>query len=163
MHSLIARITCERKQRLPEVQCTSDACIVPSMETIGSRIKNFRVRNDWSRPELGRRMGRAVGREDAFSGEAVRRYETGLDRPGEDAVRALSILMERDEAYIMYGTAQTARGSQSEGDILLSRVRQLSAIDQSIIESLLSKVPSTNETATPVRTVKVRKKKIDSK
>lgn len=62
-----------------------------------------------SRPELGRRMGQAINRE-PYSGEAIRRYEEGLDEPGNDARRALAAVFEKTESYIEFGeTAPTTK------------------------------------------------------
>ena len=55
-------------------------------------------------------MGAAINR-DAFSGEAIRRYELGLDRPGADALSALAKIFDKTEAYIEYGSNHVRKGT----------------------------------------------------
>jgi transcriptional regulator with XRE-family HTH domain len=72
-------------------------------ESIGDRILRLRNSKGWSRPELGREMAKAEGRKKDYSGEAVRRWEENLSRPGVEARAALAKLFDRTESYIEFG------------------------------------------------------------
>jgi hypothetical protein len=48
-------------------------------------------------------MADAEGRKNAYSGEAVRRWEENLSRPGVGARAALAKLFDRTESYIEFG------------------------------------------------------------
>lgn len=104
------------------------------METIGQRITRLRNAKDWSRPELGRHMATAIGKDKPFSGEAIRRYENDIDRPGRAALAALTKVFNRDGAFIEYGVVRERTGInepaatyavplRNEGDTLLAIVR----------------------------------------
>lgn len=82
------------------------------METISARIKRLRTGKGWSRPELGRRMAKAIGRGKPFSGESIRRYEKGIDVPRRDGRAGLAAVFEKDEAYIMFGESGTKAEAQ---------------------------------------------------
>lgn len=53
-------------------------------------------------------MAAAIGREDAFSGELIRLYEEGTNRPSVEARAALAKVFDRSEIYMEFGTDQTA-------------------------------------------------------
>lgn len=73
------------------------------MESIGQRISTLRKREQWSRPELGRRMAVAIAREKPFSGELIRQYEADVVKPGGPARGALAIVFKRSEAWLEFG------------------------------------------------------------
>ncbi len=73
------------------------------MDTIGKRIATLRKLKGWSRPELGRQMAAAVGKDRPFTGELVRLYETGANNPGNEARRALSLVFGKTETFIEFG------------------------------------------------------------
>jgi transcriptional regulator with XRE-family HTH domain len=101
-------------------------------ETIGERIERLRTAKGWSRPQLGKEMGRAIGRE-PFSGELIRLYETGANEPGNDARAALAKVFDKTEAYIEFGVltgAQTHKKVEStDAEKLLAIVRTFLDID----------------------------------
>ena len=74
-------------------------------ESIGERIARLRDAKGWSRPRLGKEMAQAIGRATAYTGEQVRRYEIGKDKPPPDARRALAAVFDKDEQYIEFGEA----------------------------------------------------------
>lgn len=84
------------------------------METIGERIKRLREAKEWSRPELGLQMARAVEREKPFSGEVIRLYEEGKNRPGANARKALALVFNLSEAQIEFGKQDVARQPAAE-------------------------------------------------
>jgi len=101
----IASNPCYRKVPLRDVPVASVACIVGAVESIGARIKRLRIAKDWSRPELGRLMAKAIDRKKPFTGELIRLYETGKNTPRGDARRALAIVFGREEVYIEFGSS----------------------------------------------------------
>lgn len=84
------------------------------IETIGQRIARLRNAKGWSLAELGRRMALAIKREKAFSGEAVRQYEAGLNGLGADARKALAAAFELSEQYIEFGKHDVAQQPAAE-------------------------------------------------
>ena len=48
-------------------------------------------------------MAKTIGRAKPYTGETVRRYEEGIDEPGEDARKALSLVFGKSEAFILFG------------------------------------------------------------
>lgn len=108
-------------------------------ETVGQRIKRLRLAQGWSRPELGRRMGVALGRKH-YAGEMIRLYEEGENRPGKDARRGLALAFEREESYIEFGdTSQSklrphdpdeSRARDGKEEILLHLYRGLFTLQQ---------------------------------
>lgn len=110
-----------------------------TVKTIGERIATMRKGKGWKRPELGRRMAQAVGRAKPYSGEQVRRYETGMDRPPPEARKALATVFEKSEQFIEFGaTAQVRRATSDDPDharnaregILLHLYRGLFSLQQ---------------------------------
>lgn len=91
------------------------------MESMGDRIRRLRESKDWSYRRLGREMGAAIGAGE-FSGEAVRRYEIGKNRPGKDARRALAKVFGKTEQYIEWGASGD---SQENADPLLQQLLRL--------------------------------------
>lgn len=87
-----------------------------AVKTIGERIATMRKGKGWKRPELGRRMAQAVGRAKPYSGEQVRRYETGMDRPPPEARKALAAVFEKSEQYIEFGATTQARPTAPDDD-----------------------------------------------
>lgn len=57
-------------------------------------------------------MAAAVGKKKPYSGEAVRRWEQGIDQPGRDARAALAKAFVRGESYIEFGS-QPQRSSEA--------------------------------------------------
>lgn len=84
------------------------------MKSIGKRIEELRKLESLSRPELGRRMAKAIGRDTPFSGEVVRLYEKGTHKPGHDARTALAKVFKRTEAYIEFGDEGATKIQQQE-------------------------------------------------
>lgn len=109
----IARNPCERKSNLLGVPNARNACIFGGVETIGQRVKKLRTAKGWSRPKLGKLMGKAIQRE-PFSGELIRLYEMDKNRPGKDAARALASVFSKSEQYIMYGDPIQVSASANE-------------------------------------------------
>jgi transcriptional regulator with XRE-family HTH domain len=72
-------------------------------ESIGERIALLRDAKGWSRPRLGKEMAQAIGRASPYTGEQVRRYEIGKDKPPPDARRALAAVFDKTEQYIEFG------------------------------------------------------------
>lgn len=105
MPTKIARITCYRKESLPKVppQAELATLLTVDKETIGQRIERLRPAKGWKRPQLGREMAVAIGRKKPFTGELIRLYEIGKNRPKLDARRALAKVFGRDESYIEFG------------------------------------------------------------
>lgn len=81
------------------------------MESIGERIIRLRKQAEWSRPELGRQMAKAIAREKSFTGELVRKYETGENEPSNDARKALAIVFKKTERYIEFGDEKKTDGA----------------------------------------------------
>jgi transcriptional regulator with XRE-family HTH domain len=81
-------------------------------KTIAERILRLRNSKTWSRPELGRELASAIGKKKPYSGEAVRRWEEGLDQPGRKARAALAKVFGLSEAYIEFGPATASRVTQ---------------------------------------------------
>lgn len=84
------------------------------METIAERIKRLREAKGWSRPELGRQMAIAIGREKPYSGELVRLYEEGENLPRNEARKALAGAFKLSEAYIEFGRQDVAQQPAAE-------------------------------------------------
>lgn len=103
MAAKVASIPCYRKERLLKVPIASSTCSVKSVETIGKRIERLRNAKGWSRPELGRQMATAIGKPKPFSGEMIRLYEQGENRPGVEARTALAKVFGKTDAYIEFG------------------------------------------------------------
>lgn len=112
MRGKIARIPCASKLSLLKMPDASKACSVGPVETVGKRIARLRNSKGWTRPELGRQMGTALSRK-AFSGEMVRLYEEGTNRPGKEARRALAQVFDRPESYIEFGDPTHAKQPKS--------------------------------------------------
>jgi hypothetical protein len=59
-------------------------------------------------------MAKAIGREEPFSGEAIRLYEKDANEPGSDATRALALVFERPESFIQFGVMPAAAATARE-------------------------------------------------
>lgn len=59
-------------------------------------------------------MATAIGRPEAFTGELIRLYENGKNRPAVEARTALARVFGRSEAYIEFGVDQGASVARQE-------------------------------------------------
>jgi transcriptional regulator with XRE-family HTH domain len=101
---------------------------VGTAETIGKRIERLRIGKGWSRPQLGREMAKAIGRKSAFTGELIRLYEQGKNRPRSEARRALSEVFGKGEQYIEFGESgahETREPAEARYDHLAPDVERL--------------------------------------
>lgn len=81
---------------------------------MGQRITRLRHAKGWKRPELGRRMAKAIGRPKPYTGEQIRRYEIDKDRPPPAARKALALVFDRSEQYIEFGDTTQHQVRQAE-------------------------------------------------
>jgi len=138
MPHTIASNSCECKRNLPKMAKASKTCTMRPVDTIGKRIARHRLLKGWSRPELGRLMAASIAREKPFSGEAVRRYEEGLDEPGNDARKALAAVFGKSELYIEFGDSPV-RNSTTDADAFWNAYIAAPDHERKIIESLLKR------------------------
>lgn len=59
-------------------------------------------------------MALAIDREKPFTGEVIRKYETGVNEPGNDARKALAIVFKKTERYIEFGDEKKTDGALVE-------------------------------------------------
>ena len=85
-------------------------------ESIADRILRLRNSKGWSRPELARQMAKAAGlpADQAFTGEAVRRWEENISKPSRDTRAALAKLFDKSESYIEFGSQPQQAGTVRE-------------------------------------------------
>lgn len=103
------------------------------METIGTRIREFRRLREWSQAKLGQELQAAAGRDKPWSGEAVRRWEAGTDTPKKDAREALAALSGKAEQYWVFGDGRK-QVDQDEPDGL--NPKAIRALVETIARSL---------------------------
>lgn len=57
-------------------------------------------------------MAQALKRDEPFTGEVIRLYETDKNRPGKDARLALALVFERTESFIEFGELSPTSSAQ---------------------------------------------------
>lgn len=108
---------------------------------IGERIRAERRRMNFKfRPPFAKAMAKAVGSNDAVSGEAVRRWEEGKDLPGPEYRRQLVALTGKPEPYFVVVVHEPPRTPatviNNEGEL-----RQLSALEEQVLEQMKDMYP----------------------
>ena len=100
MTPTLASVTCERKGYLHNSPAASFTCTLPGVLTLAERLLQERLLRAWKRPRVVQEL-KKHGVD--VSAEAIRRYENGIDKPGDDVLKGFAALYERDEAYLRYG------------------------------------------------------------
>lgn len=134
MPGSVPQLKVASNNKLPKVPFARKTCKVSLVETTGQRIKRLRTAKGWSLTDLAAKLTEAIKRKKPFTRETVRKWEAGMGLPNPSTRLALSLVFQRPESEILYGTPgqsalQTVAAKSSTGDL-----RQLTAREDILLD-----------------------------
>lgn len=107
-------------------------------KVIGARVAQERRRVGLSLPKFAAALAAAVKSDEPVSGEAIRRYEKGLDLPRPEIRAALAAFSGKPEAYFVLAEEPSKAQSVIDNQ---GQLRQLNPREEQVLELLKELYP----------------------